>query len=151
MKKISTSTIIIIIVLLAGFAYLLFIKAPANIATNNTMSSSTDIVSTSTGKTPSMNVKSNTTSSKTSSSHVYINMLNNSFNPKTITIKVGTTVTWTNKDSILHTVIADNGGPTSAELGYGQSYSFKFSTKGIYGYHSASTLYPSMTGTIIVN
>ena len=146
MKKISTSTIIIIIILLAGITYLLFMKAPAGVSMNNTLSSSTDIVSTST------NVKSNTTlSNKTSSSHVYINILNNSFNPKTITIKAGTTVTWTNKDSILHTVIADNGGPTSAELGYGQSYSFKFSTKGIYGYHSASTLYPSMTGTIIVN
>src|SRR3989344_6097565 len=38
-----------------------------------------------------------------------ISIKNSAFNPSTITIKVGTTITWTNEDSILHDVTINNG------------------------------------------
>ena len=59
----------------------------------------------------------------------------------------GTKVTWINSDNIVYTITADNGGPTSTGLSNGQSYSFTYRVKGIYGYHSSE--YQSMNGTVI--
>lgn len=76
---------------------------------------------------------------------------NFAFTPANITVKVGTKVTWINKDSTAHTVTADNtsnDAPSSEMLGKGQSYSFTFTKAGTYGYHC--TVHPSMTGTVTV-
>lgn len=70
------------------------------------------------------------------------------FSPATITVKKGTSVTWTNNDSVSHTVTGNNGGPNSSTLGNGQSYSFTFNTTGTFKYICA--IHPSMTGTVIV-
>jgi plastocyanin len=61
------------------------------------------------------------------------------FDPSTISIKAGTTVTWTNEDSILHHVVhlpevtqakLFDSGPLSR----GESYSYTFTEKGTYNY-----------------
>ena len=72
------------------------------------------------------------------------------FAPAAITVKVGTTVTWTNQDADAHTVTSqDNGGPlSSAALNTGQSYSFKFTKPGTYAY--LCTIHPFMTATVTV-
>lgn len=71
------------------------------------------------------------------------------FTPATITVKKGTTVTWTNKDSVSHTVTGDSdGGPDSELFGNGESYSFTFNAVGTFAYHCAP--HPQMTGTVIV-
>lgn len=69
------------------------------------------------------------------------------FNPQTLTIKVGTTVTWTNEDSALHTVTAE-GIFDSGALSKGESWAYTFEEIGTYDY--MCTFHPYMEGTIIV-
>jgi plastocyanin len=74
---------------------------------------------------------------------------NFAFSPATITVKVGTKVTWTNKDSAAHTVTGDsNDGPASGTLAQGASYSFTFSKAGTFSY--ACSIHPNMKGTVVV-
>ena len=73
---------------------------------------------------------------------------NFAFTPATITVKVGTTVTWTNKDTVRHTVTSDKGLFDSGLFGKGESFSFTFTEAGTYTYHC--TPHPNMKGTIIV-
>ncbi len=71
------------------------------------------------------------------------------FSPSTLTINVGDTITWTNKDIVSHTVTSDSGSELdSPALGKGKTYSHTFSTAGTFSYRC--TLHPSMKGTIIV-
>ncbi len=71
------------------------------------------------------------------------------FSPAEITIKKGTTVTWTNKDSVAHTVTADDGnGPNSQLFEQGETYSYKFDEVGTFKYHCQP--HPSMKGTVVV-
>jgi plastocyanin len=73
------------------------------------------------------------------------------FGPTTITVKVGTKVTWTNQDSVVHTVTADSlssDAPDSATFEQGKSFSFTFTKAGTYNYHCAT--HPYMKGTVIV-
>jgi plastocyanin len=72
---------------------------------------------------------------------------NFAFDPKTVTIKVGQTVTWTNQDSVTHTVTGD-GGIDSDDLSKGKSYSKTFDTEGTFDYHCSP--HPQMTGQVIV-
>ena len=75
-----------------------------------------------------------------------VNIENFSFNPGTLTVKVGTTVVWTNNDSASHDVKSDSF--SSQVLSKGQTFEFKFDQKGIYDYICG--LHPSMKGKIIV-
>ena len=80
---------------------------------------------------------------------------NYSFNPDTVTITAGTTVTWTNYDPVHHQVSSQGSGISapgtifmSDSLGKGDSYSFTFTTPGVYPYFDS--IYRSMLGTITV-
>jgi plastocyanin len=64
---------------------------------------------------------------------VYINSM--SFGPRTLKVKAGTTVIWTNHDVTSHTVTFDDGSVNSGELKPGDSYEFTFTTPGTYNYH----------------
>lgn len=75
------------------------------------------------------------------------------FAPQTVTISVGTTVTWTNRTSISHTVTSDDGKSFDSGMANpitaGMTFSFKFTKPGTYKYHCS--LHPEMmVGTIIV-
>ena len=70
------------------------------------------------------------------------------FSPDSITIKAGQTISWTNQDSITHTVTDDQGGWDSGPLAPGKSYSQTFAKPGQYTYHCS--IHPFMTGKIIV-
>jgi len=72
----------------------------------------------------------------------------NSFNPGTLTVKVGTTVTWTNNDSYAHTVTADDSTFDSGNLDSGKSFTYTFSKVGTYSYHC--TIHPYMTAKVVV-
>jgi amicyanin len=76
-----------------------------------------------------------------------VEIKNFAFDPKTVTVKVGQTVTWTNQDSAAHTVTGD-GGIDSGDLSKGKSYSKTFDTEGTFDYHC--TPHPQMTGQVIV-
>ena len=71
-----------------------------------------------------------------------------SFDPATITIKVGSTIKWINMDSDAHTVVADDNSWTSARLKQGDTYTHTFDQAGTYPYHCG--LHSSMLATIIV-
>ena len=74
---------------------------------------------------------------------------NFTFNPQTVTVKAGTTVTWTNKDDIPHGIAATNNVFTrSKALDTDDSFSFTFTTPGSYQYFCY--VHPHMTGTIVV-
>jgi amicyanin len=76
-----------------------------------------------------------------------VEIKNFAFEPKTVTIKLGQTVTWTNQDSVVHTVTGD-GGIDSDDLSKGKSYSKTFDTEGAFDYHCSP--HPQMTGKVIV-
>lgn len=77
-----------------------------------------------------------------------VKIANFTFNPPMLTVKAGTTVTWTNEDDIPHTVNATTQAFKSGALDTDDTFSFTFTTPGTYGYFCA--LHPRMTGTIAV-
>jgi plastocyanin len=70
------------------------------------------------------------------------------FDPASITVKVGDTVTWTNNDSAAHAPTGDNGEFSSSGVASGATYTFKFDKAGTYPYHCS--IHPSMKGTVVV-
>ena len=80
-----------------------------------------------------------------------INIRNMMFTPSQITVQKGATVTWTNNDSVAHTVtddLSNVGGPDSGDIQPGSTYSFKFTKAGSFQYHC--NIHHSMRGTIVV-
>jgi plastocyanin len=73
---------------------------------------------------------------------------NFSFGPATITVTVGTTVTWINRDDIPHTVASDGKEFKSKALDTDEKFSYTFSKAGTYTYFCS--LHPKMTGKVIV-
>ena len=71
------------------------------------------------------------------------------FTPATITVAAGTTITWTNKMTISHTVTSDAGLFNSGTLDPNGTFSFTFATAGTYPYHCS--IHPTMTAKVIVN
>jgi plastocyanin len=76
-----------------------------------------------------------------------VEIKNFAFDPNTLTIAVGQTVTWTNQDSATHTVVGD-GGIDSGDLSKGDSYSKTFDMAGTFDYHCS--IHPQMKGQVIV-
>lgn len=108
-------------------------------------------------KTPAANDMSNMNTSPTNNNTNSAPMATNAvtiqnfaFSPHDITVKKGTTVTWTNKDSTTHTVTETDGqvGPDSGNLVSGKSYSFTFNAIGTFHYHCS--IHPEMLGTVKV-
>jgi plastocyanin len=73
---------------------------------------------------------------------------NFAFAPATLTVKVGSTVTWTNRDEEPHTVAASDGSFHSPGMGTGATFSHTFSTAGKFDY--VCSIHPSMHGTVVV-
>jgi plastocyanin len=71
------------------------------------------------------------------------------FNPKLISVTAGTTITWTNKDAIAHTVTSSTALFNSGSIGANATFSFKFATAGSFSYYCA--IHPSMTASVTVN
>lgn len=70
------------------------------------------------------------------------------YDPASITVQVGDSITWTNNDGVPHTVTADNGSfdkPLDAD---GGTATLTFSTPGTFTYHC--TIHPNMHGTVVV-
>ena len=74
---------------------------------------------------------------------------NSAFSPASITVAVNTTITWTNKDNLSHTVTSNTGAFDSGLIGVsGGTYSHQFTTAGTFVYHCA--VHSGMTGTVVV-
>jgi plastocyanin len=70
------------------------------------------------------------------------------FAPTELTVKAGSTVTWTNRDQEPHTVVSDSGLFRSGAMDTNESFSFKFDKPGTY--HYLCSIHPRMLGTIVV-
>jgi plastocyanin len=70
------------------------------------------------------------------------------FAPTPLTVKVGSTVTWTNSDDEPHTAVSDTGLFKSGGMDTNESFSFKFNKPGTH--HYTCSIHPRMVGTIIV-
>ena len=81
---------------------------------------------------------------------VEVKIDNFSFSPATLTVPAGTTVRWTNRDDIPHTVVStdDPKAFKSKVLDTDEKFSFTFSKAGTYPYFCS--VHPKMTGTVIV-
>jgi len=73
---------------------------------------------------------------------------NFSFGPATLTVAVGTTVTWTNRDDIPHTIVSTDKVFKSKVLDTDEKFSFTFSKAGTYPYFCS--IHPKMTGSVVV-
>jgi len=79
---------------------------------------------------------------------VEVKVDNFSFSPQSITIKPGTTVIWTNRDDIPHTVVSDDKVFKSKVLDTDEKFSFTFDKTGSFPYFCS--VHPKMTGKVIV-
>jgi plastocyanin len=129
MKK---SIVIIMFVLLPGVL--------SGCGTTTSRSTNTPVVNN-----PSAGQDSGQTATSTNES-ASIDIQNFAFNPATLKIKQGTTVVWTNNDSVPHQIKSD--AFNSDRLSQGQSFSFTFKTAGRFDYICA--IHTTMAGTIIV-
>jgi amicyanin len=82
----------------------------------------------------------------TSNTHPTIQ--NYTYQPANMQVRVGTTVTWTNQDSVPHSVTFKKGMKDSGLLTQGQSFSYTFNTPGTYQYYC--TVHPYMVATVNV-
>lgn len=82
------------------------------------------------------------------SSEVAIKIENFSFSPATVTVPVGTTVRWTNRDDIPHTVVSDDKAFKSKALDTDENFTYTFSKPGTYSYFCS--IHPKMTAKVVV-
>jgi plastocyanin len=92
-------------------------------------------------------IRANAEQSATAAAEVSID--NFSFRPQTVTVAVGTTVTWTNRDDIPHTVVSDDAVFKSKARDTDEKFSYTFDKAGTYPYHCS--LHPKMTGQVVVH
>ena len=71
------------------------------------------------------------------------------FNPRTITVAANTTITWTNKDAIEHSVTSNTSLFDSGLIGSNGTFTYTFTTAGTYSYHCK--VHPSMTASVTVS
>lgn len=77
-----------------------------------------------------------------------VHVKNFAFDPGTITVSVGSAVTWEFDDSISHNVTGDNNAFSSNDLNNGQKFTFTFSKAGTYNY--ICSIHPRMKATVVV-
>lgn len=141
--------------------YLLFmavvlVAAPLLVAgctstSNPSPSPSTATVSTATTAATSNATTSIATSSpnpSTSAASQTVVMQGFTFQPASITIQTGASVTWRNDDSVSHQIVSNTNAFSSPVLNAGGSYTHVFDQAGTYSYHCG--IHPYMTGTITV-
>ena len=73
---------------------------------------------------------------------------NFTFSPATLTVSPGTTVHWTNKDDVPHTVVSSDKAFKSSTLDTDQEFTFTFTQPGTYEYFCS--LHPKMKATVVV-
>jgi len=79
---------------------------------------------------------------------VVVKIDNFSFGPAELTVSVGTTVTWTNRDDIPHTVVSTDKVFKSKVLDTDEKFSYTFTQAGSFPYFCS--IHPKMTGKVIV-
>jgi plastocyanin len=68
------------------------------------------------------------------------------YSPRTLTVHVGDTIVWVNKDLFPHTVTAKTGAFDSGDIATGKSWTYTVKAEGLFGYFC--TYHPTMKGTL---
>ncbi len=89
-----------------------------------------------------------TASDQPSAATAEVKIDNFSFGPQTLTVPVGATVTWTNRDDIPHTVVSTDGVFKSKVRDTDEKFSYTFPKAGTYPYYCS--VHPKMTGKVVV-
>jgi plastocyanin len=89
-----------------------------------------------------------TANDQPSAANAEVKIDNFSFGPQTLTIPVGATVTWTNRDDIPHTVVSTDGVFKSKVRDTDEKFSYIFTKAGTYPYYCS--VHPKMTGKVVV-
>ena len=79
---------------------------------------------------------------------VQVGIVNFKFTPSELTVKAGTTIRWTNKGYVPHTVDFTDGAVNSGVLNNGNQFTHTFATPGTYPY--ICHIHPFMHGTVVV-
>ena len=82
------------------------------------------------------------------SSAASVALLDLAYEPRKITVKPGTEVTWTNTSLPPHTITMRDGSFDSGLIKRGESFSRRFEAQGTFEYFC--TLHPGMEGTVVV-
>jgi len=85
---------------------------------------------------------------QSSTANAEVSIDNFSFGPQAITVPVGATVTWTNRDDIPHTVVSTDGVFKSKVRDTDEKFSYTFTKVGTYPYFCS--VHPKMTGKVVV-
>jgi len=88
------------------------------------------------------------TANEQSSANAEVKIDNFSFGPQTLTVPVGATVTWTNRDDIPHTSVSTDGVFKSKVMDTDEKFSYTFTKAGTYPYFCS--IHPKMTGQVVV-
>lgn len=133
------AAIIIAVIIIAGAIF---------VFGNHTTAPSASVTSPSSSPMASMSMSPSASTPAQATDKVTIS--NFAFSPANITVKKGTTVTWTNQDSASHTVMETDGqpGPASSTIANGQSYTFTYNSVGTFHYHCS--IHHQMVGTVTV-
>lgn len=135
------------------------LAANRNATNQNTNSSNTNAAVTANTNSNPTNTNANTSQNTNATTTKFVAITRTGFDPQTVTVALGGTVTWANNDSSQH-YVAPNNHPThvlyagiwddngTGNIGPGQTYSQTFSVAGTYHYHDHTN--PSTTGTVIV-
>lgn len=97
------------------------------------------------GQAPAMKA---TPAMKEASATAAVKVDNFTFTPMKLTIKAGTTVTWTNADDVPHTIVAVGGAFRSLALDTGEYFTYTFTKPGLYKYYCS--VHPRMVGIVRV-
>jgi plastocyanin len=89
-----------------------------------------------------------TASDQPSATNAEVKIDNFSFGPQELTVAAGTTVTWTNRDDIPHTVVSSDGVFKSKVRDTDEKFSYTFTKAGTYPYYCS--IHPKMTGKVVV-
>ena len=132
--------IVVTVLILGAIVGILFMKNPAKAPSETT---NTNTTSTENQQSSESDIKPVATDQ--------VEIKDFAYSPAAITVKKGTKVTWTNKDSTRHNVSPDNETAdfkASELLAQGASYSVTFNTVGTFAYHC--TPHPYMKASVIV-
>ena len=77
-----------------------------------------------------------------------VSIVNQAFQPHTLVVATGATITWQNNDAVAHTTTSTEGWFDSGQLAAGASFSHQFDKSGTFRY--ACSNHPSMEGVVIV-
>src|SRR5262245_21492208 len=84
-----------------------------------------------------------------SATNVTATITNGTVSPNVINVSVGSTVTWMNRETIAHSIVADGGAFSSGSIAPNGQFSYRFPAAGTFPYHDPSSA--GVSGTVNVS